>query len=127
VPVHRRLQIGFVGDVDHDLRALTHTQGGAWDGTVVGKHPQGRIAELLRHRSDPQLKDIAVRHLHELGIDTGGKTGGLGREVLAGRRASHEATGAGAVGTVSAAVPVGGSLPPMSSRKGGYASVISDA
>ncbi len=127
VPVHRRLQIGFVGDVDDDLRALAYTQGGAWYGTVVGKHPHGRIAELLRHRTDPQLEDIAVVHLHELGIDTGGHTGGLGRELLGGRRAGHEATGAGAVGTVSGAVPVGGSLPPMSSRKGGYASVISEA
>ena len=119
MPVHRRLQIGFVGDVDDDLRALAHAQGGAWDGTVVGEHPHGRIAELLRHRSDPQLEDIAVGHLHDLGVDGGGKTGGLRWEMLGGVCAGHEASGAGVVGTVSGAVPLGGSSPPMSSRKGG--------
>src|SRR5206468_11116546 len=120
-------QIGFVGDVDDDLRALTHTQRRTWDGTVVGEHAHGRIAELLRHRSDPQLEDSAVGDLHDLGIEAGGKAGGLGRKVVGGGCAGHEATRAGAIGTVSGAVPIGGSLPPISRRKGGYASVISEA
>src|SRR5581483_1904067 len=100
-------------------------QGGAWDGAVVGEHPHGRVADSLRHRSDPELEGFAVGNIHDLAFDAGRKTGGLGREVIGGGCARHEATGAGVIGTVSVTVPLGGSSPPMSSRKGGYASVIS--
>src|SRR5579884_3739241 len=127
MPVHRRLQIAFVGDVDDDLGALTYTKGWTWDRTVVGEHPHRRIAEPLRHWCDPQLEGIAVGNLHDLGIDAGGKTNGLGRKVVSCGSAGHEAIGAGAIGTVPGAVPDGGSSQPISGRKGGYASVISEA
>ena len=127
VPVHGRLQVTLVHHIDDDLRPLPHSQRRAGDRTVVGEHPHSRIAEPLRHRSDPQLEHIAVGYLDELGIDARRKTRSLGRERVGGRPGRHEVTGAGIGGTVSEAVAVGGSLPPMSSRNGGYVSVISAA
>jgi hypothetical protein len=63
----------------------------------------------------------------ERGVETGGRSRRVGRDMVGARRGGHELAGAGIGGTVSGALAVGGSLPPWSSRNGGYESVISVA
>jgi hypothetical protein len=60
VPVHRRLKIALVDDVDLDLRALRHPNRGAGDRAVVGQHSHRRIADALGHRRDLQVERGAV-------------------------------------------------------------------
>jgi hypothetical protein len=60
VPVHGRLQVTLVDDVDLDLRSLRHPQRGARDRAVVGQHPHRRVAQLLGDRRDLQIERVAV-------------------------------------------------------------------
>src|SRR5580765_5327509 len=48
VPVHRWVEVSFVGDIAHGLGAFPHAQRRAWDRSVVREHPHGRIADSLR-------------------------------------------------------------------------------
>ena len=67
VPVHRRLEIALVDDVDLDLRALRHAQRRAGDRAVVGQHAHVRVADALGDRRDPQLECPARRDVDDLG------------------------------------------------------------
>ena len=55
VPVDGRVKVTVVLNVDHDLGALSHLEGGAGDGAVVAQHPHGGVAERLGHRADAQF------------------------------------------------------------------------
>ena len=80
VPVHGRLEVALVDDVDDELRALAHAQRRAGDRAVVGDHAHGVVADPLRDRRDPQLERVAVGELHDLGRRRLRKPGGVGRE-----------------------------------------------
>ena len=67
MPVHRRLEIALVDDVDLDLRALRHAQRRARDRAVVGQHAHVRVADALGDRRDPQLERPARRHVDDPG------------------------------------------------------------
>ena len=53
VPVHRRLEVALVDDVDDELRALADAERRAGYRSVVGDHAHGVAADALGHRRDP--------------------------------------------------------------------------
>ena len=57
VPVHRRLEIALVDDVDLDLRALRHAQGRSWHRAVVGEHAHLGVADALPDAAMPSSND----------------------------------------------------------------------
>jgi hypothetical protein len=61
VPVNGRLHLGVVGDVHDHGRALRDLERWAWNGAVVGEHSNGRLAEMLRDRSDLEIEGLTVR------------------------------------------------------------------
>ena len=83
MPVHGRLQVAFVRDVDHDLGSFRDFQRRPRDRPVVGEHPHGVASELLGHGSDAQIDDIPVGqldHVHRVGSRV---ALGFGRKCLA--------------------------------------------
>ena len=64
--MHGVFKVTVVRDLDCQLRALAHSQRRAGNRAVVGEHPHGRVAELLRHRRDPQVELIRVGQLNRL-------------------------------------------------------------
>ena len=67
VPVHGRLEVSVVRDVDSRRRPLRELQRRTRDRPVVGQHPHGRVADDLAHRGDLEADLVAVCELHELG------------------------------------------------------------
>ena len=84
VPVDGPFHVALVDDLDRDLRALLDSQGRARDRAVVGQHSHAGVAELLDHRSDPELELIAIGELHQLGGLRFREIGDFGWEVLGG-------------------------------------------
>ena len=77
VPVHRRLEIAAVGDVDGDRRTLRHLQCRPGNGAVVGEHAHGRIADLLLHGHDLERELLAVFQRDQLRRACVGQTLGV--------------------------------------------------
>ena len=84
VPVHRRLEVRLVADVDDHLGALAHLQRRAGDRPVVGEHAHRGVAEALRHGRDPQVELVPVREFDDLRGDRLREAGNVAREVLGG-------------------------------------------
>ena len=77
VPVHGRLVIAFVRDVDDDLRVLLHLERRAGDRAVVGEHAHGVLADPFRDGLDPKVELVPVLEVDDLGTRSFGQTGGL--------------------------------------------------
>ena len=88
MPVHGRVQITLVGDVDDHLGPLLHLQRRARDGAVVAQHPHGGLAQRFRHWADPQVEGVVVVQLQQLRPGCLGQPGGVGRKEL-GRQADR--------------------------------------
>ena len=82
VPVHGRLQVTLVGDVDDHLRALLDLEGRAGDGAVVAQHPHRGVPEPLGYRADPQVEGVSVGQLKQLRPGGLGQPGGIGGKGL---------------------------------------------
>ena len=67
VPVHGRIDVPAVGDVDDDRRALGHLEGRPRNRSVVGEHAHGRIPDLLLDRRDLELELVAIGEFNDLG------------------------------------------------------------
>ena len=80
VPVHRRLQVAVVHDVDDELASPRGRAASGRDRAVVGEHPHRRVAEPLRNRRDAELQFAVVANLHDLASARQGKTGRRRRE-----------------------------------------------
>jgi hypothetical protein len=63
VPVHGRLHVALVLDVDEDLGALCDPERRAGDGAIVGEHPHGHMADALGDRGDGQREVVAAGKL----------------------------------------------------------------
>jgi hypothetical protein len=68
VPVHSRVDVAPVGDVDGDRGALRDLQRRAGNGAVVGEHPHSCVADLLLDRDDLEPELVAVGELDQLGF-----------------------------------------------------------
>jgi hypothetical protein len=66
VPVHCRVQIAVIGDLDGDLAALLDLQRRPGNGAVVAQHPYGGFTQPLGHRLHAKIKSVAVGQLHDL-------------------------------------------------------------
>jgi hypothetical protein len=82
MPMHSRVQVTVVGDVDDELAALADLEGGAGDGAVVAQHPHPGLAEALGHRPDPQIEGVARGQHQQLGPARLRQPGGISRERL---------------------------------------------
>jgi hypothetical protein len=82
VPVHGRLEIAAVDDVDLDLRALPHLERGSRDGSVVREHAHRRLVDPLAHRRDLERERVAGRQLDHLRTGRLRKPSSLGREPV---------------------------------------------
>jgi hypothetical protein len=60
VPMHRRLQVALVDDIDQECGPLLHTKSWARDGSVVGQHSDRCIADCLLYRLDAKIELGAV-------------------------------------------------------------------
>jgi hypothetical protein len=67
VPVHGRLEVSPVGDVDGDRRSLPQLQRRAGNRSVVGQHPHRRVADPFLDGDDLERELVAVGELDELG------------------------------------------------------------
>ena len=67
VPVHGRIDVAAVRDVDGDRRVLGHFQRRAGDGAVVGKHAHDVVPDLLPDWCDLEIELVAVGELHDFG------------------------------------------------------------
>ena len=80
VPVHRRLEVAAVGDVDGDRRALRHLQGRSGNRAVVGEHAYGGVTDLLLDGEDLEPELLAVSELDELRLSRLGQAVGVARQ-----------------------------------------------
>ena len=66
VPMHGRLEVAVVRDVDDELGALAHAQRRAGNRAVVREHAHRRVPDPLRDRADPQVDRVAVAEVDHL-------------------------------------------------------------
>ena len=65
VPVHGRIDVAAVRDVDGDRRVLGHFQRRARDRAVIGKHAHGGVPDLLPDWCDLEIELVAVGELDD--------------------------------------------------------------
>jgi hypothetical protein len=82
MPMHGRVHIALVEDVDLDLRPLRQFENRPGYRAVVGEHPHQAVADLLDHWRDAKFDAVAIRELDELGLVRFRKPRGGGGEVV---------------------------------------------
>jgi hypothetical protein len=58
--VHRRIDIAIVGGLHGYLGALIDVEGGPWDRSVVGEHPELGVTDPLLHGTDTKIEMLAI-------------------------------------------------------------------
>jgi hypothetical protein len=80
MPVHGRVQVTLIRDMDNDLGALSDLEGGTGDGAVVAQHADGAVAEPFGDGPDVEVQGAAVGQLQQCRPSGLGQPGGIGRE-----------------------------------------------
>ena len=82
VPVHGRLHVALVLDVDERPPSPGGPAASGRDGAVVGEHPHRRVADALGHRRDAQREPVAVGELDDRGGGRCRQARRLARELV---------------------------------------------
>jgi hypothetical protein len=82
MPVDGRIQVTVIRYVDDDRPALRNLHGRARDGSVIGQHAHGRVADLLLDRQDLELELAAVGELEQFRLPRVREPFGRGWQVV---------------------------------------------